>query len=158
MNAEKLNHWLSLGANFGVLVGIIFLAVEIRQNTEMTRAQITQSRAEAAMSLADATYNSEYMPDIWIKVQDGDALTGAESFRFRVWLRATLRNQDNNFQQYKQGLLGDHIPEVIAGVVRTTLTSNAAGREYWEGAKGVYSPEFAEYVDSAIEEIDREAD
>ena len=52
MDEDKVNKWLTLGANIGVLIGIIFLAVEIRQNTEMTRAQITQSRADAAIALA----------------------------------------------------------------------------------------------------------
>ncbi len=31
MDSDRLNRWLTLGANLGVLVGIIFLAVEIRQ-------------------------------------------------------------------------------------------------------------------------------
>ena len=158
LDTEKLNRWLALGANVGVLVGIVFLAVEIRQNTDMTRAQITQSRAEAAMSLADSSYNSEYIPDIWIKSQEGEPLTAAENFRFRVWLRASLRNQDNNFQQYKQGLLGDHIPELVSRVVRTTIASSPSGREYWEGAKFGYSVEFIKYVDSVIAEIDRGTD
>ena len=36
---EKLNHLLTLLANIGVIAGIIFLAVEINQNTDMMRAQ-----------------------------------------------------------------------------------------------------------------------
>jgi len=157
LDTEKLNRWLSLGANFGVLVGIVFLAVEIRQNTIMTRAQITQSRAEAAMSLADSTYNSAYMPDIWIKTQADEPLTAAEEFRYRVWVRATLRNQDNNFQQYQQGLLGDHIPRAIAAVVRNVFSSSA-GREYWEENKDGYSDIFRNYVDSVIADLNHATD
>ena len=106
------------------------------------------------MSLADSTYNSEYIPDIWIKTQAGETLSDAERLRLRVWLRAALRNQDNNFQQYRQGLLGDHIPRVIAAVVRTTIISSPAAREYWEDGKGSYSDEFAAYIDSVIAEFD----
>ena len=40
MNSEKVNTWLSLAAIFGVIVGLMLLMVEIRQNTEMMRAQI----------------------------------------------------------------------------------------------------------------------
>ena len=64
MNSEKLNSWLTLGANIGVLIGLVLLIVEIQQNTEMMRAQINQSRTEAAQSEQQATYNSDYMPAI----------------------------------------------------------------------------------------------
>jgi hypothetical protein len=33
MNLERINHWLALAANLGVLIGVIFLAVEMRQNS-----------------------------------------------------------------------------------------------------------------------------
>jgi hypothetical protein len=39
MSAEKVNRWLTLGANFGVLIGILLLVVELSQNREMIRAQ-----------------------------------------------------------------------------------------------------------------------
>ena len=38
MNVEKWRRWLTLAANVGVLAGIIFLAVEIRQNTLAVQA------------------------------------------------------------------------------------------------------------------------
>jgi len=35
MKSEKLNPWLSLGANVGVVIGLALLVMEIRQNTGM---------------------------------------------------------------------------------------------------------------------------
>ncbi len=35
MGEYKVNKWLTLGANIGVLVGIMFLAVELRQNNDI---------------------------------------------------------------------------------------------------------------------------
>jgi len=40
MNSDGLNQWLTLAANFGVLVGIVFLALEIRQNTDHLALQL----------------------------------------------------------------------------------------------------------------------
>ena len=34
MNSQKLNDWLTLAANVGVIAGIVILAIEIRQNYE----------------------------------------------------------------------------------------------------------------------------
>jgi hypothetical protein len=35
MNLDNVNKWLTLVANFGVVAGIVFLAVEVRQNQEV---------------------------------------------------------------------------------------------------------------------------
>ena len=34
MDTDRLNRWLTLGANIGDLFGIVFLAIEVRQNNE----------------------------------------------------------------------------------------------------------------------------
>jgi len=36
MNTDRVNKWLTLGANVGVLAGLILLVAEIRQNTELS--------------------------------------------------------------------------------------------------------------------------
>ncbi len=35
MNLDKINDWLTLAANIGVLAGILLVAYEIRQNQEL---------------------------------------------------------------------------------------------------------------------------
>jgi hypothetical protein len=152
MDTESLSRWLSIGANFGVLVGIAFLAIEIQQNTEMTRAQITQSRADAAISVADMAVNSDYIPAIYVKIQNGESLSEEDAFRYTVWLRATLRNQDNNIQQYDQGLLGEHIPRSAAGVVRGVIKNNPVGRDYWARGKTSYSDAYIAFVEAILAE------
>ena len=37
MNLDKANQWLTLLANIGVVIGIVFLAFEIRTNTSTNR-------------------------------------------------------------------------------------------------------------------------
>ena len=59
MKTDKLNSWLSLGANVGVVVGLVLLVLEMRQNTDMMEAQIMQSRTETAMSEQQGIYNSD---------------------------------------------------------------------------------------------------
>jgi len=43
MNSKKLNEWLGITANLGVILGIAFLAVEINQSTKATAAAISDS-------------------------------------------------------------------------------------------------------------------
>lgn len=152
MNTENLNRWLSLGANLGVLVGIVILAIEIQQNTEMTRAQITQSRAEVSIAMADMTINSDYLPAIRAKITNGDALSQEETIRYQDFLRAVFRGQDNNIQQYKQGLLGDHIPRALSETVRAIILSSPVALNYWDQSKLQFSDDYIEFVDQIIAE------
>ena len=43
MESTKLNSWLTLAANIGVILGLLLLVVEIRQNTAASRAQTAQA-------------------------------------------------------------------------------------------------------------------
>ena len=57
MNRERLNTWLALTASVGVIVGLIIVALELNQNADLMRIQISQSRADAAIKRS-------YVPDI----------------------------------------------------------------------------------------------
>ena len=149
MNYSKLNDWLVLLANVGVVVGLALLIFEIRQNSEMMRAQITQSRAEAAMSLASEYFNSDHLPRIYDKLRVGEPISWEERSRLRVWFRSSLRNQENNFLQYSEGYLGSHIPNASAEAVRNILQLEVA-REYWTENRASFDGEFAEFVDQVL--------
>ena len=153
MNSDKLNNWLTLGANIGVIIGLILLIVEIRQNTEMMRAQINQSRTEAAQSEQQATYNSDYMPAILTKVDNGQELTDEEMMRFRPYIRSFNRNMDNQLWQYNQGLLGDNIPRSIRGAVRAVVGKNELTIRVWDSQKFGFTDEYVEFVEDAISDL-----
>ena len=50
-NKEELDRWLAALANVGMIAGIVFLAVEIRQNTEMVQSQTRDSITEKQIAL-----------------------------------------------------------------------------------------------------------
>jgi len=44
-NTDAVNRWLTLGANIGVVIGIIFLALELQQNNELLQSQAQETQA-----------------------------------------------------------------------------------------------------------------
>lgn len=102
MNLDQLNKWLTLAANFGVLAGIIFLGLEIRQSNRIaiatTEASVRAIYAEFNQSIysnpqiaellrRDAESKSDFSPaememlysyamtlwNIWAAVETGHA-------------------------------------------------------------------------------------
>ena len=82
MNAQKLNTWLSLGANIGVVIGLMLLIIEIGQNTEMMRAQINQHRTDTTLSEQQAVYTSDHIPAMLARIERGDQLSDEDLIRY----------------------------------------------------------------------------
>jgi len=153
MNADNVNKWLTLSANFGVVIGLILLIVEISQNTEMMRAQINQSRTDTAISEQQALFNSDYMPAILMKRNGGEQLSEEEMNRYRSHFRSGMRNQDNNLWQYNQGFLGENIPRSIRGFARTVIGGSEIGIKTWDSQKYSYTDEYVAFVEEAIADL-----
>jgi hypothetical protein len=49
MNTDKLAGWLQIVGNLGIIGGLVLVAVQINQNTAITRAELTARSYEAAM-------------------------------------------------------------------------------------------------------------
>jgi hypothetical protein len=64
MNLKGLNTWLALIANVGVIGGLIFLGLEVRQNTTQVRSESSYSINEALSMMNSAIYNDPGLADI----------------------------------------------------------------------------------------------
>lgn len=150
MKTERLNSWLTLGANLGVVAGLVLLIIEIRQNTAMMESQIHQSRTETALSEQQAVFNSDHMPQILAKVSGGEPLTDEERLRYEPYVRAFNRNMDNQIWQFNRGLLGDNIPRSVADAVGTVIGGSSLARELWSRTKVSYTDDYVAFVDSVL--------
>ncbi len=150
MNTERLNTWLSFTANIGVIFGLIFLAFEINQNSDLMRIQIGQSRADAAMVSNESSFNSDYLPQIHVKISAGEELSAEETVRYRNWFRASNRNQDNVLQQYYAGMLSSNSLRSVRDFVEGVVASSKHAREAWEIQKISYSDEYVVLVEEII--------
>ncbi len=65
---ENVNDWLQVVATVGVIASIVFLGFELKQNSELMKAQIYQSRAETLQSAFLELSESEFLVPILIKI------------------------------------------------------------------------------------------
>ena len=152
MKNLQISERLSLFANLAVVAGIIFLAVEVSQNTAMIEAQMSQGRAETAMDQAESLYNSDHLPEIFLAMEQEQPLTDLQRVRFTAYLRAFNRNQDNLLHQVEQGFLGPTTLRSIRDAVWVELARKKAAREIWGSTRVSYSDEYVALVDSVISE------
>lgn len=129
MDSDRLNRWLTLGANLGVLVGLALLVVEIRQSNQLALAQIEQTRSDSLLSWRrewitnDAIVEmlaarrailpmSEFQP---MSVTEKQAATAAFlneldpelRIRWTFFLQTTFWDFENVHAQYQRGLISE---------------------------------------------------
>jgi hypothetical protein len=143
----------SMGEFFGaiaVVVTLVFLTVQLRQNTEMIRAQINQSRSEAAQTANHSMYNSPYLPEIVVKIRANERLTEVETVRYEAYIRGFHRTQDNVYWQYRQGFLDENIPRALRIATQIVVGQSELSRQLWNRVKPSFTDEYVTFVDEVI--------
>jgi len=69
MKRIDLGQTIQILADIGVVVGIAFLALEMRLNRELLRAEIHQSRADTFISNRQAVADSEFPLPVLVKLE-----------------------------------------------------------------------------------------
>jgi hypothetical protein len=133
MNLNKVNHWLTLLANIGVLAGIVFLAIEIRQSGDAVTAQMQDSIADGFIALNMATINDPQVGVTWvIGLNEPDRLSDAEAIRFSMLMRALFNQFIRVHGLYRTGLLEESDWALYAREA-ATIMSSPGGKLHWAG-------------------------
>ena len=91
MNSEKLNSWLALAANLGVLLGIVFLAAEIQQSNRIAKATTEIEIRSNYGVMNQALYGDSGVAALFIKAEsESGELTAEEQLRLRAWLTQAI--------------------------------------------------------------------
>jgi hypothetical protein len=78
VDSSKLGNWLQLLGNLGLIIGLILVAVQIKQNTDISRAQLLSDSISSSQTL-DLALIGENPALIWAKAQtDPEELTDEE--------------------------------------------------------------------------------
>jgi hypothetical protein len=130
-----------------VIVSLIYLAVQIRENTRAMRRAATQ---DIHRSLNDQTRCLVESPDLaalyFRASQRPEELTGEERFRFQFLLTYVLSNFELAIEYYREGLLSDDMIEGFVQGLRP-LFENPLVVEWWEAeGQGTFSPELRDLL------------
>ena len=102
MNSEKINQRLTLAANVGVLIGVIFLALEVRHASDMAQAQMADSAVAGHNELNLALVSDPQVARVFVVgLYEPSNLSDAEAVQFAAWMRAYV-NQNLRLRRMNQ--------------------------------------------------------
>ena len=137
MNLDSLNKWLTLLANFGVLIGLTVVIFEIRQNTTAIENDSYWNRVSVAVDLRAPLMESEQpVPEM-----NPDAL--------QVTLHLSNVLNQTEARYFTQPMNRDEL-----GINLIPMLTPRGSREYIQRRIQQHNPEFKEFVQELIREIE----
>ena len=149
MKKIDLGQTITALANIGVLIGIIFLAVEINQNNEALATQARLDRESVLRNSWDRTLGNPDIVRATVKARAGETLSPEEAYLLNALNRAIFTDLSLIYHQVQDGLLGqDAIPIALW---RDAFHRNFPRiAETWSLHKRTHAPDFVQWYEENI--------
>ena len=153
MDSDTISRWLTLGANVGVLIGLLLLALEIRHNTQATQAVLHQdilgyARDHTELLISDE--NKELANIVFRGETEPDSLSPVELEKFILFTAYRMGGWESTFVHYDEGLLGECNWQ-LDDAWYSSLIQRGPGYKVWrEELRHGYDERFQQHVDRAF--------
>jgi hypothetical protein len=149
----NLNDLANLGQIIGalaVVVSLIYVALQIRQNTNAVRAATAQSVHEHFASWYHLLASDESLSQVVIDgLKDYGSLSEKDKARFVATFMAYLSYSQNAFLKWRQGMLA---PSLWLGWEQIIMNFAGApgGRAFWKERGYLFGEEFRRHVEDDL--------
>jgi len=149
--ADRLFRWLTLGANLGVLIGLVLVIVQINQNTQLARSTYRSEGNVVANQIWANMMGDRIGEAIEKSVECPDELTHAEFMALDAYLFTSINMIYRDYQLAQEGLYSDADWKGTVDLYVQWYLANPFGRAWWlEEAKTFFPDEFTTYVDAQL--------
>jgi hypothetical protein len=152
VDITTLAAWGAFLGGIAVVVSLIYLASQIRQNSRLLRVSATVALGESDTELMKMAVED---PEVWRILLEGyenrDALPPPEKIRLDAYLDMMIRAFQRNYFIAQDGVMKTALWE---GDVRGNawVLRQPGPRQWWREQRFTYCDEFAEFVDGLIRE------
>jgi hypothetical protein len=154
MSLEDLGNIGEFVAAVGVIISLIYLAVQIRQNTASVRTSTHQQIVSVFSSLNAIVGSNRETGWLYMRgLQDPDELTEEEAAQFTWLFLSAIRIYENIFYQRRAGALDDPVWLSWVQSMKVILGS-PGGRAWWEPRRFLFHDEFCRFVEADIQSED----
>lgn len=137
----------TLGA-IGVIVTLVYLASQLRQNTNALRAASIDSTIKLGNDVRQSMYGDPDMTAIYFNgLTDVDSLTELERERFRLIMTNSLWALWN---AYAQSLLGGRQSWAAQKYILRRVLTQPGGAWFWDTYRGEFDHDFQLEVDRVL--------
>jgi len=149
----SLNDLANIGQVIGaiaVVISLIYVAMQIRQNTNAVRAATAQSVHEHFANWYQLVASDSTTAQVVVQgLKDYNALSETDKARFISAFMAFLSYSQNAFIKWKQGLLEPSLWMAWEQII-INLTGAPGGKAFWKDRAYLFGEEFRRYVEDDL--------
>lgn len=150
MNWDAFGAIGEFGGAVAVVVSLLYLAAQVRHNTRAVQGATAHSVTERQQ--AELHWSHEIASIFTKAIETPHDLTSAEAWSLSEWLTAAVVMRQNEFRQYRLGLLSEDVWKQSENVI-LMLLAFPWGRNWWNvlGREQV-RPELAAHIDQLLQD------
>jgi len=149
---DRVNRWLVLFANIGVLTGILFLAYELRQNTVATQMEAASNFQDSFSEIEFFISRNPEFAELLDAGRRGEELPDVSAMRLSVFYGNVLRTWQNAHLQYLAGTLDEGVWLGSRARLATVLEQDRGLVVHWQNNKDHFSPAYNEMISSLLKD------
>ena len=154
---RHIEKWVSVATGIGVILGIVFLGMEISQNTEMMQSQARDAITEKQMMFSEwVTTEPEMAAAIVASAEGLEKMSPEHRTMYAYFMAGVLREWENSYYQYQRGLFDAEEFEPRMERWRSQMMAPSA-RATWQTTRQWYAPRFRQAVDAIVQSIETQA-
>lgn len=149
-------NWEAIGAiseglgALAVIITLIYLAVQVRQNTAALKSTATQGAHDQSSKVYDLVASDPDLGLIFARgLTDPDSLDPGETARLFATLQATMFRLQNWYFQTESGLIDRQLLDSWTRVIRQ-VSGTTGFKLFWAQRQQVYAPEFTDYLEQKV--------
>jgi hypothetical protein len=139
----------NLISGVAVVISLIYLSAQTRQNSRHSQALIQQGRASRTMEILTRWAEFNWTDGMEACISGSPEVNPRDLRRFISLMRAYFVNYEDSFLQHSQGLLDDAAFANVEAALRTTMTG-PGHRAAWHVARDAFDRAFQDYMDAII--------
>ena len=151
MTWETAGVFAELVAAIAVIVSLWYLAIQLKQNAELARAELEVQLGITWAELHDNMIQNPSLARAYdIAAKDWDALSEEDVRAFLWFVAKSFHILEGMYRQHERGLLADEVwtpyKSYIAGVLQIEAVSG-----WWRSDGALCSNEFRDYVEKLLQ-------
>jgi len=146
VNTDALHRWLTLASNIAVLIGVVFVAFEIRQNNDLMAAEARFNKVSVSRDAWQAMAENGDYADVLVRARRGEELSETDEFRANASMMRYFVNMDWLYRELpKDSPEWNYMQQSLI-----VASANPLFLRVWAARKNYFSPAFVEWVEKEI--------
>ncbi len=151
MSLELLVAVAQIAGSIAVVVTVVFLAMQVRENTKVSRMTGHQMASDGWLAVAHLVAEDPEIARIYREgIKDLRSLSTDDQWRFGALMQIAFASNQNAF------LFGEHATHAkkLEDQRANWLVNQPGPRYWWPRARNLYHPDFQVYVDEMFARAD----